>query len=811
MKILTIRVLVATVLFSGLVIVTPLPVSSHSAVIHSEAAINPELLANRWTARWIYPAGAAPTAFGVYHYRKEFSLAARPERFVVHVTADNRYRLFVNGRQAAWGPARGDLHHWRYETVDIAHLLRPGPNLLAAVVWNYAEYAPEAQVTNRTAFLLQGDMAAERIVDTDESWKCIRNDAYSPIHFSHTQMRGYFVAGPGEEVDGRRYPWDWEQPDFDDSGWPNAVTDGRSYGSPRMIRDAGNRWMLVPRSIPPMSEVDRRFGSVKQTTGVTVPDGFPGDPVPLTVPAHTNARLLLDQGHLMTGYPELVIGGGRGARVSIGYAEALYNPGARGGDKGNRNEVEGKEFVGYYDLFRPDGGESRSFRPLWWRTWRYVELKIVTADESLVLEDLYSVSVGYPFERKATFQSELPFIDRLLEIGWRTARLCAHETYMDCPYYEQLQYAGDTRIQALISYFNAGDGRLARNAIAQLDHSRIPDGITMSRAPTRQQQFIPPFSLWWIGMVHDYWMYRDDPDFVRTCLPGVRAVLEFFSQRQKPDGLLGRIPWWRFVDWVPEWPSGESPTGPDGSSASLDLQLLLAYQWADELEEALGSPARADENREAAERLAGAVLRRYWDDSRELFADTSDRKFFSQHTNALAVLAGVIRGAEARNLVLRILDDPSLARCSYYFRYYLYSAVAAVGEGDRYLSLLDDWQSMLDAGLTTWAERPEYPADPARSDCHAWSAHPNIEVFRTLLGIDTAAPGFKRVVIRPHPGDLTRLSGSIPHPQGTVSVRLEVDGSRLRAEVELPVGVEGSFEWKGQSRALSPGRSSVRF
>ena len=87
----------------------------------------------------------------------------------------------------------------------------------------------------------------------------------------------------------------------------------------------------------------------------------------------------------------------------------------------------------------------------------------------------------------------------MMEVGWHTARLCAHETYMDCPYYEQLQYAGDTRIQALVSFFMTGDGRLARQAINALDGSRTPEGLTFSRAPSRLPQYIPPFSLWWIG------------------------------------------------------------------------------------------------------------------------------------------------------------------------------------------------------------------------------------------------------------------------------------------------------------------------
>src|ERR1035438_302714 len=105
-----------------------------------------------WSARWIAVPQAPRTEYGVYHFRKTFDLAARPERFVVNVSADNRYQLFVNGQRAAWGPARGDLFHWRYETVDLAGFLRPGKNVLTAVVWNFGADAPEAQRTLRTGF-----------------------------------------------------------------------------------------------------------------------------------------------------------------------------------------------------------------------------------------------------------------------------------------------------------------------------------------------------------------------------------------------------------------------------------------------------------------------------------------------------------------------------------------------------------------------------------------------------------------------------------------------------------------------------------
>ena len=774
------------------------------------ASTNPDLRATRWDAVWIVPAGTNPFGFGIYHFRRAIDLAARPDRFVVHVTADNRYQLWVNGERVVWGPARGDLNHWRYETVDLAPHLKAGRNVLAAVVWNYGELAPEAQTTWRTGFLIQGDSAAEQVVNSGSTWKAAPDPAYAPIPFTHAQLRGYYVVGPGERFDAAKFPWGWETPGFDDSAWgaaQPAVPDGRAHGSPRAMQDAGNRWLLVPRSIPLMEESLERLAAVRQAVGVQVPGAFPRSAAPFTIPPRTEARLLLDNGRLTTAYPVLRYGGGAGARIRLGYAESLYLPRAKGGDKGNRNEVDGKEFVGNYDEVVADGGRDRRYSPLWWRTYRYLELTVSTAAEPLIVDDLHGLYTGYPFERRQRLEAGSPVVSQILDVGWRTARLCAHESYMDCPYYEQLQYAGDTRIQALVSLYASGDARLARNAIALLNDSRTAEGATMSRAPTRQQQYIPPFSLWWIGMVHDYYMYVDDEAFVREMLPGVRAVLQFFAAHQQPNGSLGPMPWWNYVDWTTEWDGGVPPRGPNGSSGPQDLQLLLAYDWAVRLEEALGSRAMAAEYREAAARLRQAIRPLYWNEARRLFADTPERRQFSQHANVLAVLANVVTGEEARDLVARVVADPALTPCSYYFRHYLHAAVNQVGEGDRYLGLLGEWESMLARGLTTFAERYERPGDPSRSDCHAWSASPNFEIFRTVLGIDSAAPAFARVQVRPFLGRLDRAAGSIPHPKGEVAVRLERAGTALQVEVVLPPGVTGTFAWQRTRRDLAPGRN----
>ncbi len=607
----------------------------------------------------------------------------------------------------------------------------------------------------------------------------------------------------GERVDASRYPWGWEQPDFDDTSWPNAAV--AENGAPRFTGQPDSRRMLVPRSIPLMEATPERIARLRYAQGMDAPAGFPAGKTPVTIPAKTRVQFLLDQNHLTTAFLELLMSGGRGSTVTIRYAEALWMPGHR--TKGNRDEIAGKEFLGYKDVFLPDGGAHRLFRPLFWRTWRYLELTVETAADPLILEDVQGLYTGYPFDRKSRFTGGPDELQRILDVGWRTARLCAHETYMDCPYYEQLQYAGDARIQMLVSLYMTGDARLMRNGIAQIDASRTAEGATLSRAPSALPQYIPPFSLWWIGMVHDYWMYVDDPSFARDRLPGVRSVLEFFARYQNDDGSLKPLPWWSYLDWVDGWASGGPPHDPDRAAASFDLQLALAYQWAADLEQALGSPDRARDFSARAGQLRSTIKRLFWNPDSGLFSETTGRPSLTQHANALAVLAGVVEGDQARSVMEKTLSTKALAPASTYFKFYLNRAAVKAGLGDRYLQLLDVWRHMLNEGLTTWAEREIR----ARSDCHAWGSSPNIELFRTVLGVDTAAPGFAKVRIEPHLGTLTSVGGTVPHPKGEIRLSLEVANGRLNASVALPAGVTGDFVWHNQSKPLSPGENHLTF
>jgi hypothetical protein len=767
---------------------------------------NSSLLTERWSASWITAPGAPKNEFGVYLFRRELTLDRPPEHFVVHVSGDSRYRLFVNGRSVCFGPQRSDAWVWRYETVDLAPWLRAGTNCIAAQVWSYGALAPYATIGERTSFLLQGDTAAERVADTGAGWTVRVDPAYTalPVPELHT----YMVVGPGYRFAANQHPWGWDQPGFAAPAWEAAQV---------LARAAPVKWgtdidhALAPRNLPLMEETPTRFAAVRRASGITVPAGFIRGEAPLRLPARSRATVLLDQGAETNAFPDLTLTGGAGSRVRLAYAEALVDA---AGAKGNRDEVEGRQLAGLVDEFVADGAPQRHHTTLNFRTYRYVELQVETADEPLQIDDLSGRFTGYPFQPAASFASDDPSLGRIWEVGWRTARLCAFETYVDCPYYEQLQYVGDTRIQALISLYVSGDDRLMRNAIELYDRSRLAEGLTQSRYPSVVPQVINTFSLFWIEMVHDYWRHRPDAEFVQARLPGVQAVLGWFDRHvDRQTGLLGPLSYWTFVDWTDQWSwsdaagiGGEPDGARAGGSAIVSLQFAGTLRHAAELFRAAGDQAYAERCDEQAARLCAAVRRACWDESRQLFADTPEKRTFSQHANTFAVLAGAVTGRDATALMRRTVADRSLTQASTYFRFYLLRAMKQAGLGDEYLNQLGPWRTMLALGLTTFAEKP----DPTRSDCHAWSASPVYELLATVCGIEPGSPGFKTVRIEPHLGPLQQAAGTVPHPAGEIRVSCRRRGAGVEATVTLPSGVTGEFVWGGRTVPLQPGEQQVK-
>jgi alpha-L-rhamnosidase len=764
-----------------------------------------------WPAQWISLPN--PPQHVVAAYRLAFTLDVA-RTFTVHVSADEQYQLFLNGERIGRGPERGDVEAWCFESYELN--LPAGEHSLVARVFSQGHGAAYAQMSLQHGFLLCPE--EEDLVSVLATGKAI---------WDVKQLQGCeFISALSAEctglnvrMDGALYPWGHESGGGE--GWSLAevgVVGVGIGGQPHSLPYQ----QLTPAMLPPMIDEVREGFTARHVAATPAPtsevavraaDSLPEEVIQwqemlsgkasLTIPPHTTRRIIIDLEEYYCAWPELVLSGGSGARVRVHWSEGLFQD-LTTWHKGNRDEIEGKYFAVYGykihnlfedgpgDEFLPDGGVGRCFSPLWWQAGRYVEIQIQTAAEPLTVDSFRLRETRYPLEAEGSFHSDNAQLESITPIMVRALQMCAHETYMDCPFYEQLMYVGDTRLEVLVTYVLTRDDRLPRKALRTFDISRVRNGLTQSRYPSRFLQIIPPFSLWWVAMCHDYALWRGDPEFTRSLLPGVRAVCDHFASLINSDGLLTAPTGWNFTDWVigdganqwdaAQWPGGIPPEGAFGISGVLNWHAAYVFKMASELESWFGEPEIASLQARRAQSLATAVDGAFWNEERGIYADDLAHSKWSEHAQCLALLSGFIPESKVARVGEGLLTNPDLARTTIYFSFYLFEAHRILGRIDALLDRLGDWQVLADNGLKTTIEQPE----PTRSDCHAWGAHPLFHFYATLAGIRPVAPGFTKAEITPQLGSLQKLEARMPHPQGEIWVT--VDGDAV--EVTLPAGVE---------------------
>ncbi|WNR45303.1 alpha-L-rhamnosidase-related protein [Paenibacillus roseipurpureus] len=761
-------------------------------------------------------AGKAPY---VIAYRCKFTLS-EALRIRIHVSGDERYELFLDDRRIGRGSERGDRSNWFYETYEVE--MAAGEHQWLARCWALGPYKPWAQVSVQPGFLLSPD-----------------DEALSPLmgtgiaRWEAKPMSGYqFIPlpssiGTGAKLDVDGASFDWDALSGEGGGWLPA--EPMDYGIHRSdnYHLSSTQRLMRPAKLPAMQEVSFQPSAVRfvEQAGRLEADQQPIDASrdlqedheiwqglltgrPISMPAHTRRRVIIDLGDYYCCYPELVVSGGKGAVIRLHWEESFYEE-AQGGRKSNRNDIGGKWFKGYGDTFRPDGGSNRRFDLLWWHAGRYAELIVETASEAVVFHAFNLLETRYPLEMEGSIRCNDERLNQVVAASFRTLQMCAHETYMDCPYWEQLMYVGDTRIQSLITYVSTLDDRLPRKALDMFRASRNNHlGLVNCAYPDQGGKHISSFSLWWVAMVYDYALWRGDAQWIRAMMSSVRDEIDKLLCNRSVNGAV-RLPIsWNFMDWqtAPSeaWNFGEPPHGADRLNAAYNLQMIHTLELVAKLEAYLGEDELASRARRLAKELGNVVEQLFWNEERGLFADDTGHQHYSEHPQVLSILCESISPRRNGRLVPDMLKATDLMRTSIYFDHYTFEALASAGHSDALLTRLEPWFGMEASGLRT---TPEIFLDTTRSDCHAWGAHPIYHMYTNLLGIRPASMGFTSVGIRPQLGSLTCLHGKLPHPNGFIEAKVERQGSQWLVEVNLPRGLPGNLVWGNKRYPLREGRN----
>ncbi|KAL4862365.1 hypothetical protein BDV12DRAFT_207293 [Aspergillus spectabilis] len=747
-------------------------------------------------------------------FRKTFHWTRqdRLREFPVHVSADSRYRLFINGQRVAFGPCKSYPERWYYETVDILPYLTEGQNVISARVLRYSRVvagSSSIMSTELPGFVVHGDME-NLSLSTDSTWKCREESSRRII--PHSEWN--FILGPpflsnNERVAATGDLTGWGKPGFDDCSWENAILQFR----PVKMLPIQRPWELVPRPIPLLPEQPGLFGGVVKCQGSVSHDrwrAFIRGEEPLVVPSGETVTADVECASLTTAFVSLQCAGGSGSTVTLLYAECYEKdlgvetaPYPMPRTKSIRTDSSGRLY-GSKDFYTVVNGEAEhTFEPFWFRAFRYIQITIQTSSEPLTLKSFSFRETFYPLEISTHIQAN-PELNKLWDVSLRTLQNCRHETYEDCPFYEQNQFASDSRIQMLCSYQLSSDDRLARKTLEEFHASRCPDGLIKAQFPSgfRGKQ-IPQFSLYFVSMVWDHMQYFGDKPLVRRYLSTIDGILNHFDDRINALGLVGKFDenTWPFIDWVPEWSvpgkifESCMPKAYNAKGAATFNSLLyaLALIQAAELCRFAGRNDTATEYTIRAQAVRDAVNTHCYDHKNSIYLDgPSSSQDYCQHSQVFAVLSEAITGPAAQRLIQHTLTDKTLAQCSSALQFYVFRAVEKVGLYTQMFSpLLDPWKRMLADGLTTW---PEFEHNP-RSDCHGWSACLVYEIVAMVFGVTPAEAGFRRLRIEPYMSLLEEGEGTFGTAAGEVKLKWGKEGN---LEIEVANDVEAEVVLLGK-------------
>ncbi len=381
-------------------------------------------------------------------------------------------------------------------------------------------------------------------------------------------------------------------------------------------------------------------------------------------------------------------------------------------------------------------GETYRWFDLWFRAGKVVEFCF---NGTVKLEKVNFFRTGYPwvFDRMSR-QPEDRRLEQLFTKAIRTLECCSMHTYMDCPFYERMQYVADSRIQMLTCYQISSDRSLPRKALFTMGQAMRRDGALECRYPAKDEKMfhifeptekcnpmLPGFSILYIQMLHDYAQLREDDELVRELLPVARRIVSWASGFLK-NNILKDLPGWNFLDWLPEWNNGIPPGCVGGCGCTLNWIFVRSLLDLADLERVFGTPGRELAYREMAAEITEAVIHAFFVPERGLFAENEQLDYFSEHAQVWALLA-----ADRREVLPGLLAG-DLDQCGIAFSFY-YMAIC------RLYSCEEAFAKRLEYYLTM-AEDPRLDTLPEefvnwRSWCHAWSSHSLYFYYAPRVGI----------------------------------------------------------------------------
>jgi hypothetical protein len=687
-----------------------------------------------WQAHWIWLGGGQPAVAAMF--RKEVVLADAPQTVKAWMTADIKYRLYINGSLVARGPVDqgrdyfgGNTHRWFYDYRDLTPFFTKGTNVITAEV--FRDWPINFTVSRGSpGFLFESEITdgsgQKTTVASDASWRSL-----TAAQFPDTSV--YIAANE---------PAGWRLAGFDDSAWPAS----------RELKDIWEP--LVPSELPPLMEA--RY-PVLRSEGLPENKTFTND---------GSFKVVFDR--VLSAYPTIKVKGGKGALLTIQ--------------------------ANHLAKFVPGGGESYFEFPFMTEVVPSFTVTLTHVTEPITIEDVGATFTSQPLEYKGAFACSDSKLNDLWKVSRWAVQICLQTHHLDSPnHQEPISDPGDYVIEGMVNNYAFAQPWLLRQDIrkfawvlADENYHNFHTSYSIAWLQmlmdyydyTGDKSLMVEMSPYVQKLMDTYASWRG-PNGILSDAPNYMFMdwvnIGGFACHHPP-AVIGQGYLTAFFYHGLEMASRVATLTGDMASVEKYAQLRQEIKTAFNRELWVADKGLYRDG----EPFVTSVKPYDW-----LPAD-QNIETFSPHVNMLAVLFDLAPKAQQAAIVDKVLAEKPL-NTQPWFMYWVFKAIDHAGRFDQYgVDQMHRWQIMPETQsfLEMWG---------TGDLSHGWCSSPLVQMSARVLGVTPASPGFDTIAIRPELADLTWAKGSVPTPHGDVAVAWAVGENKFTLDVTVPAGAEADI------------------
>lgn len=631
-----------------------------------------------------YPQVTVPNATEKYAdkhvlFRKKFNAGGDLFKAVLKITADDYFKLYINGEFVTQGPPPSYPQAYYYMELPVGKFLKSGENVIA-VHTLYQGLINRVWVSgdNRESLWAELVVDGEVILATDESWKCKISSAYEPMAIVgyDTQYMELFDSC-SEDVG-------FEKENFDDSKWQNAKI--KKYNDYNLIKS--------PIQLLEIYEVEPK--SVRKTE-----NGY-----------------FYDFGQEAIGYLVVTAKGKKSDEIIIRQGEELNDDGSVRFDLRSNCRYEEKWIL--------SGGED-TLDQFDYKGFRFAEL--IVPETAEIISVKFRIR-HYPFKQKAVYKSINADFDNIIKLCVNTIKYGTQEIIPDCPTREKGSYLGDFCISGRAQALLTGDTTFLKKTILDFCRTSFICKGLMSVATSSFMQEIADYGLIFPSLVLWTYKFDGDIDFLKSVEPTLKGMCEYFASFDRGDGLIEKLyGQWNLVDWPANLRDGyDFPlTKPisDGVHNALNALWIGFLKAMNEIEVVCGNEKVAE-----TDKVIRSFYKAFYNDETGLFCDSESKTHSAVHSNIFPLLFGIYgKDEELKKRLVKMIYDKKLNSMGVYMAYFALAALVENGERDKAIELTLDknaWLNMIKDGATTtfeaWGKEQKWNT----SLFHPWAVAPLI-------------------------------------------------------------------------------------